>query len=182
MSLFATLKSAARRAVAPLARPIWRRVRPRLAKVADLFRLSAAWHQYAPALANAAASVGAVAREQARMKREYDAAIAELKASIAQLRESPSREPQSQGPSSAAVAGTRVHIGPVARPGYTNVNVAAGAGIDIVCPFDALPFGAGELAEISVQGLDAMRPAELAHLLPAWMRLLKPGGVLRATK
>lgn len=75
-----------RRALSPIARPLWRRIRPRIMRVTDLFKLSDAWHQHAPALINAAASVGAVAKEQQRMKREYDEQIAQLKAEIAELR------------------------------------------------------------------------------------------------
>lgn len=86
MSLFASLKVAARRAISPIARPLWRRIRPRVMRITDLFRLSAAWHQVAPTLINAAASVSAMAREQQRMKREYDEQIAQLKAEIAELK------------------------------------------------------------------------------------------------
>lgn len=172
MSLFATIRSGVRRALAPLARPILRRLRPRLSRIADLFRLSAAWHQYAPALANAAASVGAVSREQARMKREYDAAIAELRAAVAALKE----------PGAPAVPGMRLNLGPMPRPGYTNVFTQPAPGIDIVCAFDSLPFGAGEISEIHVQGLDALRAGDVQRLLAHWMELLKPGGTLRASK
>lgn len=172
MSLILSIKTAARRAIAPVARPIWRRVRARLSPVADVFRLSAAWHQYAPLLANAAASVGAVSREQARMKRDYDAAIAELRQSVAQL----------QQPGTPAVTGLRLNLGPVPRAGYTNVNTAQGPGIDIVCSFDALPFGAGEVAEIDVQSLGALPPGELERMLAHWARLLREGGTLRASK
>lgn len=80
-----TMKSAARRSLAAIARPIWRRVWARIetridtrislenAKLQQLVHetgsLSAAWHQHVPAMLNVAASVGAIAREQARMKR-----------------------------------------------------------------------------------------------------------------
>ena len=91
MSLFANLKLAARRAISPLARPLWRRIRPRIKKVTDLFKLSAAWHQLAPSLINAAASVAAISREQQRMKRDHDEEIARLRAEIAELREAVAR-------------------------------------------------------------------------------------------
>jgi hypothetical protein len=91
MSLFAHLKLAARRAVAPVARPLWRRVRPRIRKITDLFKLSEAWQQLAPSLVNAAASVKAIAREQQRMKRDHDEEIARLRAEIAELREALAR-------------------------------------------------------------------------------------------
>jgi cell division septum initiation protein DivIVA len=85
-----TLKSAARRVIGPIARPIWRRVAPRLYRILgirrELDKLSAAWHQHVPALVNAAASVSALAREQARMKREHEAASAQLRAEIEGLR------------------------------------------------------------------------------------------------
>jgi hypothetical protein len=91
MSLFATMKSSLRRAASPFLRPIWRRIRPRIRKVTDVFKLSAAWHQVAPTLINAAASVSALSREQQRMKREHAEEIARLRAEIAELREALAR-------------------------------------------------------------------------------------------
>ena len=91
MSPFAHLKLAARRIVAPVARPLWRRVRPRIKKFTDLFKLSEAWHQLAPSLIKAAASVAAISREQQRMKREHDEEIARLRAEVAELREALAR-------------------------------------------------------------------------------------------
>jgi hypothetical protein len=133
--------------------------------------MSDAWHQYLPALTNAVASVGAVSREQARMKKEYDAAIAELRASVQAL----------QGPASAG--GVRLHLGPQPRDGYTNIDTRAGPGIDIVTGFDSLPFGAGEVSEICVQGIEHFPAQELGGtLLPYWMGLLKAGGTFRAVK
>ena len=70
---------------------MWRRVRPRIKKVTDLFRLSDAWHQLAPSLINAANSVAAISREQQRMKREHDEEIARLRAEVAELREALAR-------------------------------------------------------------------------------------------
>ena len=93
MSLFASLKLAARRALSPIARPLWRRIRPRIMRFTDLFKLSDAWHRHAPALINAAASVQAMAREQQRMKRDYDEQIAQLKAEIAELKAAQDRRP-----------------------------------------------------------------------------------------
>lgn len=86
MSLFNNLKISARRALSPFLRPLWRRIRPRIQRYTDLFKLSDAWHQHAPGLINAAASVGAMSREQQRMKRDYDQQIAQLKAELAQVR------------------------------------------------------------------------------------------------
>ena len=91
MSLFANLKLAARRTLSPVARPLWRRIRPRIKKITDLFKLSAAWHQLAPSLINAAASVSAISREQQRMKRDHDEEITRLRAEIAELREAVAR-------------------------------------------------------------------------------------------
>lgn len=153
-----------RRAVSPIARPLWRRIKPRLVRVTDLFKLSDAWHQHAPALINAAASVSAMAREQQRMKRDYDAAIADLRAQVAQVAQS--------SPSSA---GIRLNLGPVPQAGYTNIDTREAPGIDIVAAFDSLPFGPGDVSEIQVHAPDAT-------LLPYWMGLLKAGGTFRAVK
>jgi hypothetical protein len=92
--LLAKLKSAARRI--PFARPLWHRIRPYLygGRPADA---TSAWHQYLPGITNAIASVAAISREQARMKREHEAAIAELRQEIERLRsEIASRAPSSK--------------------------------------------------------------------------------------
>jgi hypothetical protein len=169
-SLFVTAKHAVRRVIAPVARPLWRRVRPRIARIRDVFRMSDAWHQYLPALTNAVASVGAVSREQARMKKDYDAAIAELRASVQALQGAPA-------------GGVRLHLGPQPQDGYTNIDTHAAPGIDIVTGFDSLPFRPGEVSEICVQGMDRIPAQELGgKLLPYWMGLLKAGGTFRAVK
>ena len=133
--------------------------------------MSDAWHQYLPALTNAVASVGAVSREQARMKKEYDAAIAELRSSVHSLQGTP------------PTGGVKLNHGPQRRDGYTNIDTREGPGIDIDAPFDSLPFGAGEVSEICVQGLDQIASQDLGgKLLPYWMGLLKAGGTFRAVK
>jgi hypothetical protein len=162
------MKRALRRVLGPVLRPVWHRIRPRVARITDLFKLSDAWHQVLPTLTNAAASVGAVSREQARMKKEYDAAIAELRAAIAQL--------QAGDAAPAEGSGLKLNLGPVPRTGYTNVHTTQAPGIDVVVAgFDALPFAPGEVSEIRVQQVDA-------SLVPYWMGLLKAGGTLRAVK
>jgi hypothetical protein len=158
-SLFVSIKRGIRRTIAPVARPIWRRLRPRITRITDVFKLSDAWHQHAPALANAAASVAAMSREQQRMKREYDAAIAQLRADIEQLR------------GARAAGGVRLHLGAAPRDGYTHI--ATG--------FDALPFGPGQVDEIVVEA-GRLAADEQQKLLPYWMGLLKPGGTFRAVK
>lgn len=81
--LIAKLKSAARRI--PFARPLWHRIRPYIYGRGEP-TAAQAWQQHMPAILNAIASVGAIAREQVRLKREHDAQIAELRQEIERLR------------------------------------------------------------------------------------------------
>ena len=92
--LLANLKSAARRI--PFALPVWRRIRRFVYPPAQT-DANVAWHQYLPGITNAIASVAAISREQARIKREHEAAIAELRREVEQLRnEIASRTPSSK--------------------------------------------------------------------------------------
>jgi SAM-dependent methyltransferase len=63
-----------------------------------------------------------------------------------------------------------------------NVDMRELPGVDIVASADQLPFAAGELAEIFSSHVLEHFPLEQLRrqLLPAWVRLLRPGGVLRA--
>jgi hypothetical protein len=77
-------------AVKAVLRPVWRRMLPLINRVfatrREVEALQAGWHQHIPAVINAAASVGAVAREHARFRREHDKTIAGLRADIERLR------------------------------------------------------------------------------------------------
>lgn len=63
-----------------------------------------------------------------------------------------------------------------------NVDMRELPGVDIVATADQLPFAAGELAEIFSSHVLEHFPLEQLRrqLLPAWVRLLRPGGELRA--
>jgi SAM-dependent methyltransferase len=185
-NLLVKMKFAARRVLAPVARPVWSRIRPRLIQLDELVKLNDAWHQHLPALVNATASVGAVAREQARMKREYDTAFTELRAAIGQL--------QAHGGAPAVrvialdkvqrarAAGARLHLGDAPAEGFINVSMQEAAGADIVAPFTELPFARAEVTEIVASHvLERFTQDDLERrLLPHWCAILKPGGSLRA--
>lgn len=91
------LKALARRVLGPA---LTYRIRRITGVRTEIDTLTRAWHQQVPNIANATASVAAVAREQARMKREYEAAIAELRARIERLEAAspapPARSPDTQ--------------------------------------------------------------------------------------
>jgi hypothetical protein len=141
-----------------------------------------------PSLVNAATSVAALAREQARMKREHEAAIAKLNTAIDALRGNsdpadarilaPARVQRARG------EGARLFIGrgPAPLDTYLHVDTAAVPGVDIAAPFRALPFAAGEISEmVASHVFERLSRGELEdQVLPAWVSLLKPGGALRA--
>jgi predicted SAM-dependent methyltransferase len=72
--------------------------------------------------------------------------------------------------------------GHVPLDGYLNVDRRALPGVDIVAEVDDLPFEANELDEIfSAHLIEHFPQEELKRkLLPYWLGLLKPGGMLRA--
>jgi len=185
-NLLIMIKRAARRTILPVARPVWRRIYPRVARYSDLMKLSAAWHQHLPTFVNAAATVSAVAREQARMKREYDSAIAELRSAIGQLRQdtglhATARIAASDKVQRARAQGLRLAISRLPVEGYLTVDPVDAPGVDIVAQPDSLPFAPGELAEIFCpRGLERFGPRDFEHkLLRHWAQLLRPGGTLR---
>lgn len=73
--------------------------------------------------------------------------------------------------------------GHIPLDGYLNVDRRALPGVDIVAEADDLPFEAGDVSEITSAHLLEHFPQEALRrrLLPYWMRLLAPGGVLTAT-
>jgi hypothetical protein len=163
------MKSAARRILGPIARPILWRIRRFTHVRREVDTLAAAWHQHLPAMVNATISVAAIGRDHARMKREYDTAIGELRAEIAKLR----------GAGTGA-QGVRLQLGRgnASPEGYVVVDTQQAPGVDVVSPFGALPFAPAQVAEIRV-ALDRFQNDELRQLLPYWTGLLKPGGILR---
>lgn len=80
--------------------------------------------------------------------------------------------------------GLRLNLGcgHVPLEGYLNVDRRALPGVDIVAEVDQLPFGQGEVAEICSAHLLEHFPLEQLRreLLPYWVSLLRPDGVLRA--
>ena len=80
-----------------MARPVWRRLAARIDRRIDERLanddLRTAWHQHVPAFLNATASVGAVAREQAHMKRQ----LANHQDEIGRIWEATGRINQDQG-------------------------------------------------------------------------------------
>jgi hypothetical protein len=184
----AAIKSALRPLLLPIALPILHRVRRFSGMRAEIDNLHASWHQSVPGFVNAAASVAALAREQARMKREHEAAIAQLKAAIDELRGNAT----SAGPrilaaekvERARAEGARLFIGrgPSPLDSYLHVDATELPGVDIVARADALPFEAAELSEIVASHvLEGFTQDELERkLLPYWAGLLEPGGELRA--
>lgn len=85
----------------------------------------------------------------------------------------------------AARAGAlRVNLGCGHLPldDYLNVDVRDLPGVDIIAPVDRLPFEAGEVDEVFSAHLVEHFPQEQVEreLLPYWISLLRPGGLLRA--
>lgn len=183
------IKSAARRMLGPVARPLLWRIRRITGLRAEIDNFNAAWHQHVPALVNAAASVAALAHEQARMKREHEAALSELKARIDELRGGALSS--SPGPrilsvdkvQRARASGARVVVGPApVMDGFVHVEEREKAGVDIVAPLSNLPFAAGEVRELlasHVLGKFTQQELE-GQMLPAWTRVISPGGIFRA--
>ena len=79
------LKALARRILGPFARPILFRIRRFTGVRAEIDNLANAWHQQVPGIVNTAASLAALAREHARMKKDHEARIAALEAEIRRL-------------------------------------------------------------------------------------------------
>jgi hypothetical protein len=186
--LKAAIKSVLRPVLLPIILPILHRVRRISGMRAEIDNLHASWHQSVPGFVNAAASVAALAREQARMKREHEAAIARLNAAIDELRgHAVSARPRivaADKVERARAEGARLFIGrgPSPLDSYIHVDAVESAGVDIVAPADALPFGPGEVSEIVASHvLEGFTQDELERkLLPSWAGLLAPGGELRA--
>jgi predicted SAM-dependent methyltransferase len=67
------------------------------------------------------------------------------------------------------------------QPGYLNVDERELEGVELVADVRSLPFQPGTLAEIYASHLlEHFTEADLrSAVLPAWHRLLKPGGILR---
>jgi hypothetical protein len=184
-NLTVRMKSAVRRLIAPFARPVWRRIKPRLVQFDQLVKLNDAWHQHLPALVNATASVGAVAREQARMKREYDSALAELRTAIGQLQPQLAQETRIiavEKVERARTTGAKLVLGDKPSGGYIHVDTRGTHGADIVSPLAALPFAPAEVTEIfACHVLERFTQEELERkLLPHWVSRLTPGGRFRA--
>jgi hypothetical protein len=83
-----------------------------------------------------------------------------------------------------AGAGLRLNVGCGHKPdpGRINVDMRELPGVDLIAAADALPFGAGELQEIFSSHVLEHFPQDTLQrsLLPGWVRLLRPGGELRA--
>jgi SAM-dependent methyltransferase len=77
----------------------------------------------------------------------------------------------------------RVNLGSGEKPlpGYVNVDMRAGEGVDVIADAGELPFAEGSLSEIaSFHLVEHFREHRLRTvLLPYWRSLLAPGGVLR---
>ena len=74
-----------------------------------------------------------------------------------------------------------VGCGLIPLPGYLNVDERELAGVDLVSSVRSLPFKAETVSEIYAAHLvEHFTDADLrTALLPAWHRMLKPGGILR---
>ncbi|MDX3809782.1 MAG: hypothetical protein QHC89_25780 [Bosea sp. (in: a-proteobacteria)] len=72
--------------------------------------------------------------------------------------------------------------GHISLPNYINVDMRELPGVDIVAGVDRLPFEAGTVSEIFSAHLVEHFPQEALRrrLLPYWVSLLKPGGILQA--
>lgn len=185
------LRQAAKWLVGPLVRPILHRVRRwhQINAEVDALRseitaLNAAWHNHVPALVNATTSVAALAREQARMRRDHDAALAQIRASLRLA--APAADdgtPRILSPQkieSARADALRLSVGGPPRAGYINVDSREAPGVDVVAAAHTLPFGRGEVSEIvSWHVLERYAPEAVQQVLRAWAGMLKPGGTLR---
>jgi predicted SAM-dependent methyltransferase len=91
-------------------------------------------------------------------------------------------EPRVVNPAALDASPLRVNIGAGHIPleGYVNVDMRELPGIDVVATIDALPFEPGSLDEIHSSHTLEHFPEELLRrqLLPYWVSLLKPGGVI----
>ena len=84
---------------------------------------------------------------------------------------------------SSTVTGLRVNFGcgDTRLDGYVGVDVRACAGADYVsAAWDCSPFEPGSVDEVySRHMLEHLDPADAQRALSAWLRILRPGGVLR---
>lgn len=75
-----------------------------------------------------------------------------------------------------------VGCGHLPMDGFVNVDIRELPGVDVIAEASRMPFSPGEATEIfSAHLLEHFPQEELRrNVLPAWRKLLKPGGVLRA--
>lgn len=84
----------------------------------------------------------------------------------------------------ARANGLRVNLGcgHLPQPGYINIDMRELPGVDIIAPVTHLPLEAGEVDEVfSAHLVEHFAQEDFVRVvLPHWISLLKPGGVLRA--
>ena len=77
----------------------------------------------------------------------------------------------------------KINLGCGHKPmdGYINVDMRALPGVDVVATVDSLPFEESSVVEVYSSHLIEHFPEEklVRHILPHWLRVLKPGGTVR---
>ncbi|RVT94942.1 hypothetical protein [Sphingomonas crocodyli] len=141
------------------------------------------------ALSNSMRAALGIVGQSARRLDKMDCRLAELQRAIDRCMVSgPDRPSKIINPNKVALArvdGMRVHIGNGDMPSsnYVRVGSVPRPDVDVVAQMANLPFEEGELAEINVsQTIEYFSYSVLNDIvLPHWIALLKPGGVLVLT-